>query len=164
MICLTKWKRYLCGIFVCLFGAVMVGIGAEWQSIVREETAPVTSSGEVPMQTDDYIELRIARDKNRSEARDLLVQAAETESDTALRQEKQAVLWQADKNRQIEAELETIIKARGFDDALVFCQGDSVTALVRAEALRHDEVTELADLIVRISGVKEEHILIRAKP
>ena len=164
MICMMKWKRYLGGVLVCLLGTVLLGVGAEWQTVVREESAPVIASVEMPAQTDDYIDLRIARDKNRSEARDLLVQAAETESDTALRQEKQAALWQADKNRQIETELETIIKARGFDDALVFCQGDSVTALVRTDALQHDEVTELAGLIARISGVKEEHILIRAKP
>lgn len=164
MICLTKWRRYLGGAFVCLLGAILIGVGAEWQSAMQEKAVPAVASVKETVQTDDYIELRIARDRSRSEARDLLVQAAEAETDEVRRREKRDILWQADKARQLEAELETILKARGYKDALVFCQGDSVTAMVRTEALHHDEVAELAGMITRISGVKAEHILIRAKP
>ncbi|MBQ5833136.1 MAG: SpoIIIAH-like family protein [Selenomonadales bacterium] len=57
-----------------------------------------------------------------------------------------------------------MIKARGFDDALVFCQSDSATVIVRTDSLMREEVIELSSLIERISGVKKEHILIRAKP
>lgn len=164
MICLNKWRRYLIWTIVCVVGALICGVCAEWQTVMSEKAVPVSAVSEVTAETDDYIELRIARDKNRSEARDLLAEAAEAETDDARRREKQDALWLADKNRQIESELETVIKARGFGDALVFCQSDTVTALVRTESLQHDEVTELAGLIMRISGVKEEHILIRAKP
>ncbi|MBQ8682236.1 MAG: SpoIIIAH-like family protein [Selenomonadales bacterium] len=164
MICQVKWKRWLGIGMICLVGAVALGICAEWQTAAREAAVPVAAKVEREVQTDEYIDLRIARDRNRSEARELLVQAAETEKDGTLRQEKQRALWQADKNRQTEAELETIIKARGQGDALVFCQDDSVTVMVRTNALQREEVTELADLAARISGVKKEHILIRAKP
>ena len=162
MICWKKWKRYV-GI-VCLFGMILVAAMIIWKSEAEKEVLPVMVQAEDTARTDDYIELRIARDRHRSEARELLAQAIETEEDKAIRREKQTALWESDKNRQVESEIETIIKARGFDDALVFCQRDSATVIVRTDALMREEVIELASIIERISGVKKEHILIRAKP
>ncbi|MBQ2114137.1 MAG: SpoIIIAH-like family protein [Selenomonadales bacterium] len=135
-----------------------------WQSETKEESLSAMVQTEDVIKTDDYIELRIARDRHRSEARELLAQAIEAEEDKTVRREKQTALWESDKNRQAESEIETIIKARGFDDALVFCQSDSATVIVRTDSLMREEVIELSSLIERISGVKKEHILIRAKP
>ena len=162
MICWDKWKRYMK--MGCLFVMILVGAMIIWQSETEEKTLPVMVQAEDAMRTDDYIELRIARDRHRSEARELLAQAIEAEEDNVIRKEKQTALWQSDKNRQAESEIETIIKARGYDDALVFCQSDSATVIVRTDSLMREEVVELSSLIERISGVKKEHILIRAKP
>ncbi|MBQ6713293.1 MAG: SpoIIIAH-like family protein [Selenomonadales bacterium] len=162
MIYWNHWKRYVgAGCFLVM---VFVAVIAIWQCEVKKESLPVMVQVEDAARTDDYIELRIARDRHRSEARELLAQAIEAEEDKTIRREKQTALWESDKNRQAESELETIIKARGFDDALVFCQSDSATVMVRTDVLAREEVVELASLIERISGVKKEHILIRAKP
>lgn len=162
MICWNKWKRYI-GLG-CLLVMLLVSTVVIWQSETKEESLPAMVQTEDVIKTDDYIELRIARDRHRSEARELLAQAIEAEEDKTVRREKQTVLWESDKNRQAESEIETIIKARGFDDALVFCQSDSATVIVRTDSLMREEVIELSSLIERISGVKKEHILIRAKP
>ena len=162
MIYWNHWKRYVGA--GCFFVMVLVAVIAIWQCEVKKESLPVMVQAEDAARTDDYIELRIARDRHRSEARELLAQAIEAEEDKTIRREKQTALWESDKNRQAESELETIIKARGFDDALVFCQSDSATVMVRRDALAREEVVQLASLIERISGVKKEHILIRAKP
>ena len=162
MICWNKWKRYI-GL-ACLIVMLLVSTVVIWQSETKEETLPAMVQTEDVIKTDDYIELRIARDRHRSEARELLAQAIEAEEDKTVRREKQTALWESDKNRQAESEIETIIKARGFDDALVFCQSDSATVIVRTDSLMREEVIELSSLIERISGVKKEHILIRAKP
>ena len=162
MICWNKWKRYI-GLG-CLLVMLLVSTVVIWKSETKEETLPAMVQTEDVIKTDDYIELRIARDRHRSEARELLAQAIEAEEDKTVRREKQTALWESDKNRQAESEIETIIKARGFDDALVFCQSDSATVIVRTDSLMREEVIELSSLIERISGVKKEHILIRAKP
>ena len=162
MICWNKWKRYI-GLG-CLLVMLLVSTVVIWQSETKEESLSAMVQTEDVIKTDDYIELRIARDRHRSEARELLAQAIEAEEDKTVRREKQTALWESDKNRQAESEIETIIKARGFDDALVFCQSDSATVIVRTDSLMREEVIELSSLIERISGVKKEHILIRAKP
>ena len=162
MICWNKWKRYI-GLG-CLLVMLLVCTVVIWQGETKEESLPAMVQTEDVIKTDDYIELRIARDRHRSEARELLAQAIEAEEDKTVRREKQTALWESDKNRQAESEIETIIKARGFDDALVFCQSDSATVIVRTDSLMREEVIELSSLIERISGVKKEHILIRAKP
>ena len=162
MICWNKWKRYI-GLG-CLLVMLLVSTVVIWQSETKEESLPAMVQTEDVIKTDDYIELRIARDRHRSEARELLAQAIEAEEDKTVRREKQTALWESDKNRQAESEIETIIKARGFDDALVVCQSDSATVIVRTDSLMREEVIELSSLIERISGVKKEHILIRAKP
>ncbi len=164
MICWGDWKRYTGIGILCLFGMILFAVVIVWQSEDEKASLPVVMQTEDVVRTDDYIELRIARDRNRSESRELLAQAIEAEGDKTIRREKQTALWESDKNRQAEDEIETIIKARGFDDALVFCQNDSATVMVRADTLMREEVIELASLVERISGVKKEHILIRAKP
>jgi hypothetical protein len=58
-----------------------------WQSETKEESLPAMVQTEDVIKTDDYIELRIARDRHRSEARELLAQAIEAEEDKTVRRE-----------------------------------------------------------------------------
>jgi len=67
-------------------------------------------------------------------------------------------------DKQRESEMENLIKARGFSDALVFVRENSVSAVVKTSTLSREEVIQVADAISRVTGVKAEDITISAKP
>ena len=66
--------------------------------------------------------------------------------------------------KQREAEMENLIKAKGFTDALVFISDNSVSAVVKTTALTQVEVVQVAEVISRLAGVKPEDITVCAKP
>lgn len=66
--------------------------------------------------------------------------------------------------KQREAEMENLIKAKGFADALVFIRDNSVSAVVKTTALTKEEVIQVAEVISRVAGVKQEDITVSAKP
>jgi stage III sporulation protein AH len=60
--------------------------------------------------------------------------------------------------------MENLIKARGFQDALVVIQDKNVNAIIKAQAFTREEVTQVAEVISRVAGVRPEDITISAKP
>lgn len=124
---------------------------------VSEQVVPV-------MAPDFFTEYRLERDKIRSERSDLLreiIKDAETE-DT--KHQAQETILKMTLEKQREAEMENLIKAKGFGDALVFIQENSVSAVVKTTALSREEVIQVAEVICRIAGVKPEDVTVSAKP
>lgn len=119
---------------------------------------------ETQAKVDFFTEYRLERDKLRSEHSDLLrdtIKNASSEEDRHIAQENVMKMVQ---EKQRETEMENLIKAKGFADALVFYRENSVNAIVKANTLTKDEVIQVADVICRMTSVKQEDITISAKP
>jgi len=123
---------------------------------VAETAAPAVS--------DFFTECRLERDRVRSERTDLLREILRsTKTEEARQKAREAVLRLA-LDKQRESEMENLIKARGFADALVFIRDNTVSAVVKTQALSREEVIQVADVIARVSGARPEDIVISAKP
>lgn len=159
-----------------LLAAVLVGTGA-WllrgdtqqakadRSNAMQVTKPVVSEQPTQvMSTDFFTEYRLERDKMRSEKSDLLRETIKSAQTEDIRQKAQESVLKMVQEKQREAEMENLIKARGFSDALVFYRDQSVSAIVKTSTLSREEVIQVADVISRVSGVKAEDITISAKP
>ncbi len=117
-----------------------------------------------PAASDFFTEYRLERDRVRSERTDLLREILRgAKTDEARLKAQEAVLKLA-LDKQRESEMENLIKARGFADAIVFARDNSVSAVVKTQALSRDEVVQVADVIARVSGVRPEDIVISCKP
>jgi len=127
------------------------------KSVINESATPVIS-------TDFFTEYRLERDKMRSERSDVLRESIKNAKNDDIRQRAQETVLKMVQEKQREAEMESLIKARGFADALVFYRENSVNAIVKASSLSREEVIQVADVISRVSGVKPEDITISAKP
>lgn len=125
--------------------------------IVAEQVIPVT----VP---DFFTEYRLERDKIRSERSDLLRDSVKTAKTDDSRQKAHDTMVKMVLDKQRETEIESLIKARGFSDALVFIKDNSVSAVIKTSSLSREEVVQVADIISRVAGVKAEDITISAKP
>lgn len=120
--------------------------------------AVMTNSG-----SDFFAEYRMERDKLRSERSEVLQASIKNaKSDQSMQQAQEAVL-KIIVEKEREAEIEGLIKANGFADALVFIWENSANVVVKTSSLSREEVENIANIVTRVSGVKMEDITIRAK-
>jgi stage III sporulation protein AH len=113
---------------------------------------------------DFFVEYRVERDRLRSERMDLLREVAKNSKDEdGPRLKAQDTIIKITVDKQKELEVENMIKAKGFADAIVFLGENSINVIVKANTLAKEEVIQIADLIVRGTGIGPEHITISAK-
>lgn len=113
---------------------------------------------------DFYAEYRIERDRLRSERIDLLREVTKNaKSEDSSRQKAQDAIIKITVDRQKELEMENLIKAKGFPDALVFMRDNSVNTIIKTNTLSKEEVMQIADIISRSTGVRPEDITISTK-
>jgi stage III sporulation protein AH len=161
-------------IALIIFSVLATGVisyGREYQAARADRTnamqvvKPLANDQNVPVAVSDFFtEYRLERDRLRSERSDLLREVIKnSRTDEARHKAHDAVLKMVlDKER--ESEMENLIKARGFADALVFVRDSTVNVVVKTGSLNRDEVIQVADIISRVAGVKPEDITISAKP
>lgn len=113
---------------------------------------------------DFFTEYRLERDKLRSERSELLRESMQSASTEEARHDARENVMRMMQAKQRESEIEGLIKAKGFADALVFCRERSVSAVIKANALTQDEVVQVADVISRVTSASPEDITISAKP
>lgn len=156
-------------VVVAVVAASLYGYGREYRSVrVDRSTAmqvvrPVSETISPPV-NDFFTEYRLERERVRSERSDVLrdmLRAAKTDE---TRGKAQEAMLRLVLEKQRETEMENLIKARGFSDALVFMRESSVSAVVRAPSLTREEVVQVADVISRVAGVRAEDITISVKP
>lgn len=113
---------------------------------------------------DFYAEYRIERDRLRSERIDLLREITKNgKNEDSSRQKAQDAIMKITLDRQKELEMENLIKAKGFSDALVFMRDNSVNAIIKTSTLSKEEVIQIADIISRSTGLRPEDITISTK-
>lgn len=163
MIALKWWRWYLLMIVGMLVGGILLYQESSEEVAVQPETVAVMSQRVSAVQ-DDYTELRMERDYNRSMRQEMLQEAIAVETDADIRRERVAELRQAERNHQAEREIELVMKARGYKDALAFCRERGAEVMLRTEMISREEAGELGKIVASISSVAEEHIIIRTKP
>ena len=84
----------------------------------------------------------------------------QSNTDEENRKEAQARLILLSEEQAKEVEIEALIKAKGFADALVYLHSDSVHVLVKAPDLTADEAARIGDVVARSSGLPLENIII----
>ncbi|MDT8901065.1 SpoIIIAH-like family protein [Anaeroselena agilis] len=149
--------------------AAMFAYGREYRSARVDRSNAMQVIRPVPEQiapavSDFYTEYRLERDRVRSERSDLLREALKNAKTEESRQKAQDAVLKLVLEKQRESEMENLIKAKGFADALVFVRDNAVSAVVKTHTLNRDEVMQVADVIGRVSGAKPEDITISAKP
>lgn len=163
MISWKRWRWYLLAIAVIMIASILLYQEEDGEGVRQEEAVTVVSQ-RVPAVQDDYTELRMERDYNRSIRQELLQEAIAVETNEDIRRERESELRQAERNHQAEREIELVMKARGYKDALAFCRDRGAEVVLRTEMISREEAGELGKIIASISSVAEEHIIIRTKP
>ncbi|MFU0801219.1 MAG: SpoIIIAH-like family protein [Xylanivirga thermophila] len=85
------------------------------------------------------------------------------ESDAEMKKEAQAQLLDITNNMEKELTIESIIKSKGFQDAIAIIHKGSVNVVVDKEELSSEEVAQILDVVKRESKSETENIKIIPK-
>jgi stage III sporulation protein AH len=112
-----------------------------------------------------FIEARLQREKARSAQKELLRELIDNpNSDEEVRKKAQHELLQLSRVIGREAEVEELIRAKGFRDVLVYLRDGAAVVVIRTQALTGEEVARIADIVNRFAGVPLQAMSIIPKP
>ncbi|MBM7555228.1 SpoIIIAH-like family protein [Halanaerobacter jeridensis] len=114
---------------------------------------------------DFFVEYRIEREQARSEQINLLREMINNpNSDKQLKSKAQSKLLDISNNIEEEMEIESLIRARGYQDGIAFIHNNSVEVIVASDNLKQQDVAQIGDLVKNTTDVNLKDITIIEKP
>ncbi|RYD04401.1 hypothetical protein N752_13585 [Desulforamulus aquiferis] len=114
--------------------------------------------------SDYFVEYRLERERSRGHQIQLLREIINnTNSDADNIKKAQEQMYVISNNLQKELEVESLIRAKGFRDAVVFLEGKTVTAVIQSNALNQEDAIKITDMVSRSTGVGQQNIVIIPK-
>lgn len=125
------------------------------------EAKMVNSSSDEPMQNDYFTNARMEREKKRDESVEMLTEILNSPgSDSESRQNAQEQIEFLAKYTDCEVAAENLIRAKGYDDCLVF-MGENVTSIaVMTEGLDATAAAAITQIVVDTGGCTAEEVKI----
>ncbi len=111
-----------------------------------------------------FVDYRLDRERTRGQQVELLREIVSNSGVTAeSRQRAQEQLLNITRQMGQEAELENLIRAKGFPDAVVCLGEKGMTVVVQKANLTFEETANLTDIITRSTGFSEQNIILIPK-
>ncbi|WP_408954655.1 SpoIIIAH-like family protein [Natroniella sp. ANB-PHB2] len=131
-----------------------------------EEELATSVAQEDSHDTNFFVEYRMERDQARSEQINLLREMINNpNSDDKLKVQAQERLLQITNNIEKEMEIESMIRARGYNDGLAFLHDSSIELIIATEGLQKQDVAKIGDIVSNSTGISLGNItIIEKKP
>lgn len=112
-----------------------------------------------------FIEYRLERERTRGQQVEWLREITnDPNADAETRKKAQEQLYNLSQNVGREMETENLIRAKGFDDAVVLLQHENTaTVVVPVKEITTDDAAKIAELVARNTGVPPSNIIIISK-
>ena len=82
------------------------------------------------------------------------------ESSAEAKAEAQAKMSKIAVDIQNEANIETLVKAKGFEDCVAVISEDAVSVIVSAESLKAAEAAQILSIVLDTTGIEPEKVSI----
>ena len=111
-----------------------------------------------------FTSAQLSREKARDEALDVLKTVVESEDalqatkDTALSDISRIAL-----DMEQEANIETLVKAKGFAQCVAVKSGDQISVIVESEGLMPNQVAQIKEIVYKETGIKPAGVTIIEK-
>ena len=120
-----------------------------------------SASGNAEEQNDYFTSTALDRQEARDEALDVLKMVTESdESSEEAKAEAQAKISKIAVDIQNEANIETLVKAKGFEDCVAIISDEAVSVIVSAESLQAAEAAQILTIVYETTGINPEKISI----
>ncbi|MFW0966824.1 MAG: SpoIIIAH-like family protein [Thermacetogeniaceae bacterium] len=112
-----------------------------------------------------FVDCRLTRDRIRSQQMEVLKEiAANTASSSETRDQAQRGLMKLTERSTLEAELEKLVIALGFKDAVVMLQDTAANVIIQQNSLTDSEKDQIRDVVVRVTDLQADDVFITCKP
>jgi len=142
------------------------GIAVRDSEIAEEEQTELPGEGQqVATDNDNFFrDFRFERESTRRQETEYIMEVIDNpDADSQIRQEAKEQLLEIAGNMEKELRIETLIKAKGFEDVAVLLQMDSVNVIVDRQELMPEEVARILEIVIRESGQQAENVKIIPK-
>lgn len=104
---------------------------------------------------------RLTRSQSKDEAIELLQTVVSNESSSAESVEKaSAEIASIAAQTELEGTVENLIKAKGFNDCVVFISSDLVNVVVQTDGLTQEQAAQINEIVVSQTGISAANIKI----
>lgn len=137
------------------------------ESVVRPASVPVTAPVQPRLlEKDFFVEYKMERDRLRAQQLELLQSLVSNDRvDGSSRQEAGKKIVALTENLAKEMEIESLLEAKGFEEALAFLHNSNAEVVVKSQVeLGQGELAAIADVIKRSTGLKPDRVSVIARP
>jgi stage III sporulation protein AH len=142
------------------------GVDVRDAEVAQEEQAETPGDGQLAATDNDnfFRDFRFERESTRRQETEYIMEVIDNpDADPQIRQEAKEQLLEIAGNMEKELRIETLIKAKGFEDVAVLLQKDSVNVIVDRPELMSEEVARILEIVIRESGQEAENVKIIPK-
>ncbi len=108
-----------------------------------------------------FAEAKVTRQRSRDEAVETLKNMmADADVDPDIKAEMALKAAEVAQSIETEGKIENLIKAKGFEDCMVYCDTEGVDVVVKTDGLQADEVAQMKDIILKETDIPVENISI----
>ncbi|MBQ2826144.1 MAG: SpoIIIAH-like family protein [Clostridia bacterium] len=153
----------LIGITVCLNFMLFTG-EKEPAPVLDLTNTPISAEGEDGGGDDYFAMTEISRQRARDEAIDVLQTVVDSED--ALAEAKDAALAEISAialQIESEANIEMLIKSKGFEDCVAVISGDNASVVVRSDGLLPTDIAQITEIVYQQAGISPTNLNIIQK-
>jgi len=112
-------------------------------------------------ENDYFASTVLTRQQSRDEAIDVLKLVSEsTEATDEAKAEAQAKISKIATDIQNESNIESLVKAKGFDECVAVIGDDTVSVIVKAESLQAKDAAQILAIVYETTGISPEKVSI----
>ena len=168
-----KKNMVIAGAFVVLVAvlvaalAVFGGSGdkgfdySQGTGLTPNSTDKAPASNETNDDDSYFSSVQLSRQRNRDEALEVLQSVVDNDSATeTAKEEALAEINQLARVMEAEANIETLIVAKGFEECVAVISGESASIVVKAEALQTAQISQINEIVYEQAGILPANVKI----
>ncbi len=110
---------------------------------------------------DAFAQMTLDRQQARDEAMEVLNAVAESDTAVdAMKEEAMNEIQQIAKDIECEANIESLIKAKGFEECVAVVSGDSAQVIVKTDGLMENEVAQISEIVYEQANIVPDNLKI----
>lgn len=136
-----------------------IGYGTSNMTDAQQASAPAEDNS-----VTYFTATTLSRTQSRDEAIDVLKLVTNNEESSADAKAQAAnQISQIAVNIQNEANIESLVKAKGFEDCVAIIGNDTVSVVVKAESLQASQAAQIMSIVYETTGISPEKVTVLTK-
>jgi stage III sporulation protein AH len=129
-----------------------------------DENSEAKVAGHTGAYSNFFVEYRLEREQTRGQQVEWLREVINSDnSNAAIKQKAQEQLLTISQNMVCEIDLVNMLKAKGFKEAIVRLNENTVTVIIAADSITEKETEDIKELVAMGAGMKEENVVVIIK-